>query len=67
MRHPAVPTTGAGPLPALITDDSGQRYIYYGSYFGGISARQLSADGLHSDPATQVQITIANRYEGGYW
>ncbi|MCE7986828.1 MAG: arabinan endo-1,5-alpha-L-arabinosidase [Caldilinea sp. CFX5] len=52
--------------PALITDDSGQRYIYYGSYFGGISARVLSADGLTSDPNSQVQITIANRYEGGY-
>jgi arabinan endo-1,5-alpha-L-arabinosidase len=52
--------------PALITDDAGDRYIYYGSYFGGISARKLSADGLLSDPATQVQITIANRYEGGY-
>jgi arabinan endo-1,5-alpha-L-arabinosidase len=52
--------------PALITDETGQRYMYYGSYFGGISARKLSADGLHTDPATQVQITIANRYEGGY-
>jgi arabinan endo-1,5-alpha-L-arabinosidase len=52
--------------PAVITDDSGQKYIYYGSYFGGISARKLSADGLHSDPASQVQITIANRYEGAY-
>jgi arabinan endo-1,5-alpha-L-arabinosidase len=41
-----------------------QRYIFYGSYFGGISARTLSADGLHSDPASQLQITIDNRYEG---
>jgi arabinan endo-1,5-alpha-L-arabinosidase len=52
--------------PAIISDANGQRYIYYGSYFGGISARKLSADGLHSDPATQVQITIANRYEGAF-
>jgi arabinan endo-1,5-alpha-L-arabinosidase len=52
--------------PAIIADDAGQRYIYYGSYFGGISARKLSADGLSSDPATQVQITIANRYEGPF-
>jgi len=42
----------------------GQHYIFYGSYFGGVSARTLSADGLHSDPASQVAITIANRYEG---
>ena len=52
--------------PAIIVDDSGQRYIYYGSYFGGISVRKLSADGLHSDPATQVQIAIPNRYEGAF-
>jgi arabinan endo-1,5-alpha-L-arabinosidase len=52
--------------PAVIADDSGQKYIFYGSYFGGISARTLSADGLHSDPASQVQITIANRYEGAF-
>lgn len=52
----------------------GKRYIYFGSYFGGIAARELSADGLSSDPATQTQITIDNRYEGsqvmerdGWW
>jgi arabinan endo-1,5-alpha-L-arabinosidase len=51
--------------PDVIEAD-GVRYIFYGSYFGGISARRLSPDGLHSDPASQVQITIANRYEGGH-
>lgn len=57
-----------------VVQDGGQLYIFYGSYFGGISARKLSADGLHSDPTSQTQITIANRYEGaelarhdGYW
>jgi len=57
-----------------VVNDNGQLYIFYGSYFGGVSVRTLSADGLHSDPASQVQITIANRYEGaevvwhdGYW
>ncbi|HEU5087067.1 MAG TPA: family 43 glycosylhydrolase, partial [Roseiflexaceae bacterium] len=48
-----------------VLEANGQKYIYYGSYFGGISARMLSNDGLRSDPASQVQITIANRYEGG--
>jgi arabinan endo-1,5-alpha-L-arabinosidase len=43
---------------------NGQNYIYYGSYFGGISVRELSADGLSSDPATQTLVAIANRYEG---
>jgi arabinan endo-1,5-alpha-L-arabinosidase len=51
--------------PAVV-EDGAQKYIFYGSYFGGISARRLSADGLHSDPATQTQITSANRYEGAY-
>lgn len=52
--------------PAVIQDDAGQKYIYYGSYYGGIFARKLSADGLTSDPATETQVTIANRYEGAY-
>ncbi len=39
-------------------------YIYYGSYFGGISVRQLSGDGLTSIPATQKNVAIANKYEG---
>jgi arabinan endo-1,5-alpha-L-arabinosidase len=57
-----------------VVEDNGQLYIFYGSYFGGISARKLSADGLLSDPASQVNIAISNRYEGteivkhdGYW
>jgi arabinan endo-1,5-alpha-L-arabinosidase len=52
--------------PSIVADETGQRWIYYGSYFGGLSVRRLSADGLISDPASQVQIAIANRYEGGY-
>lgn len=54
--------------------DGANKYIFYGSYYGGVEARPLSADGLHSDPASKVQIAIPNRYEGteiakhdGYW
>src|SRR5690349_19748690 len=57
-----------------VVEDNGQLYIFFGSYYGGIAARELSEDGLVSDPGTQVQITIPNRYEGaevvyrdGYW
>ena len=46
-----------------VIEAGGQRYIFFGSYFGGVWARALSADGLHSDPASEVPITIANRYE----
>ncbi len=52
--------------PMVITDDGGQKYIYYGSYYGGIAVRKLSADGLTSDPASQVQVAVPNRYEGAY-
>lgn len=53
--------------PALATDDvSGKQYIFYGSYYGGIAARQLSADGKTTDPATTTQITTDNRYEAPF-
>jgi len=48
----------------VIEDDSGQRYISYGSFNGGISIRTLSADGLTSDPSSEQQIAIDNYYEG---
>jgi len=50
--------------PEVITAADGQRYLYYGSYFGGLSVRELADDGLSTDPATQVEVAIANRYEG---
>ncbi|MDB5081071.1 MAG: arabinan endo 5-alpha-L-arabinosidase [Chloroflexi bacterium] len=57
-----------------VIEYGGKKYMFYGSYFGGISARQLTDDGFTSLPATQVQIAIDNKYEGanlyqhgGYW
>ncbi|WP_240741695.1 family 43 glycosylhydrolase [Deinococcus sp. KSM4-11] len=50
--------------PDVIVDDSGQGWLYYGSYFGGISVRRLSADGLSTDAASQQEVAIDNRYEG---
>ena len=50
--------------PAVVTDSDGQRYLFYGSFVGGVAARHLSADGLTTDPATEVPIAAANRYEG---
>lgn len=47
-----------------VIEANGQHYIYYGSYFGGLSVRTLSADGLTSDPASQTNVAIPNRYEG---
>ena len=48
--------------PEVLRTD-GPDYIYYGSYFGGISVRQLSEDGMTSNPATQSNVAIANKYE----
>jgi arabinan endo-1,5-alpha-L-arabinosidase len=51
--------------PDVITEHDGtQKYIYYGSYYGGVQVRDLSSDGMTADEATAVQITIPNRYEG---
>ncbi len=50
--------------PDVITDLGGQKYLYYGSYFGGIQVRPLSADGTTTVAGSTVQITIPNRYEG---
>lgn len=49
--------------PDLITAQNGAKYLYYGSYYGGIFGQPLSADG-RSVSGTPTQITIANRYEG---
>jgi len=50
--------------PEVITGPAGQKYIYYGSYYGGVHVRKLSANGFTSDPASAKQVAIANRYEG---
>ena len=50
--------------PEVITAADGQRHIYYGSYYGGIQVRDLSADGLSAPAETAVQVAIPNRYEG---
>ncbi len=63
---PCCPGDRRWVFDADVIDFNGQKYIYYGSYFGGISVRQLSADGLTSNPATQVEVAIANRYEGAH-
>ncbi len=54
--------------PDVVTDDAGQRYISFGSFFGGISIQKLSTDGFTADKASEVQIAVDNLYEGGaFW
>ena len=51
--------------PDVIEDDAGQRYISFGSFFGGVSLQKLSADGFTADKASERQIAVDNLYEGG--
>jgi arabinan endo-1,5-alpha-L-arabinosidase len=53
--------------PDVIADTTGQLYILFGSFQGGISVRKLSADGFTSDPTTETLIADDQRYEGGAW
>jgi len=53
--------------PDEIQDNSGQRYILFGSFTGGLYVRTLSADGLTSDKTSEQQVAVDNRYEGGNW
>ena len=53
--------------PDVIADGTGQLYILFGSFNGGISVRKLSADGLTSDASSETLIAADQRYEGGAW
>src|SRR5215218_10132836 len=42
--------------PEVIVAENGVKYIYYGSYYGGIQVRELTDDGLEASPAeTAIQ------------
>jgi arabinan endo-1,5-alpha-L-arabinosidase len=49
--------------PDVLRTD-GQDYLYYGSYFGGVSVRHLSEDGFSTDAASQSNVAIPNKFEG---
>ncbi|HWC41530.1 MAG TPA: family 43 glycosylhydrolase [Actinomycetota bacterium] len=51
--------------PAQFTDLDGTRYLYYGSYYGGIFVTELSEDGTEA-VGEPTQVAIDNRYEGAY-
>jgi arabinan endo-1,5-alpha-L-arabinosidase len=65
---PVVPPDSAGhwKFDPEVIYVNGTGYLYYGSYYGGIWARTLSADGMSSDPTSETQIAIDNRYEGTF-
>ena len=51
--------------PEVITAGS-VSYVYFGSFFGGINVRRLTADGLTSVASSEKPISIDNSYEGTY-
>lgn len=51
--------------PAEFTDTDGTRYLYYGSFYGGVSVIKLTADGLHT-VGSPTLVAIDNKYEGSY-
>ncbi|MGW5673184.1 family 43 glycosylhydrolase, partial [Micromonospora sp. NPDC003776] len=63
------PGGGGGYLwtidPSQFTDVDGTRYLYYGSYYGGISVTELSPDGLRA-VGTPRLVAIDNKFEGSY-
>ncbi|MFG2054596.1 family 43 glycosylhydrolase [Micromonospora sp. NPDC048930] len=63
------PGGGGGYLwtidPSLFIDVDGTTYLYYGSYYGGISVTELSPDGLRA-VGTPRLVAIDNKFEGGY-
>ena len=50
--------------PDFLRAANGHDYLYFGSYFGGVSVRLLNPGDLTSDPSTETQVAIPNRYEG---
>ncbi len=51
--------------PSEFTDEDGTRYLYYGSYYGGIWVTELSDDGTRT-VGEPTMVAIDNRYEGAY-
>jgi arabinan endo-1,5-alpha-L-arabinosidase len=50
--------------PEVIQAADGRYYIYYGSYYGGIFAQELTLTPQPAVIGPATQVTIANRYEG---
>ncbi|MEU2610031.1 family 43 glycosylhydrolase [Micromonospora sp. NPDC007271] len=63
------PGGGGGYLwtidPSQFTDVDGRNYLYYGSYYGGVSVTELSTDGLRAVGAPTL-VAIDNKFEGSY-
>ncbi|MFI6133497.1 family 43 glycosylhydrolase [Micromonospora sp. NPDC051141] len=63
------PGPGGGYLwtidPSQLTGADGRSYLYYGSYYGGISVTELTPDGLRA-VGTSTPVAVDNKFEGAY-
>ncbi|MEV4812377.1 family 43 glycosylhydrolase [Micromonospora avicenniae] len=51
--------------PSQFTDVDGTNYLYYGSYYGGVSVTELTPDGLHATGSPTL-VAVDNKFEGSY-
>ncbi len=51
--------------PAHLVAADGRQYLYYGSYYGGVFAIELTADGTRT-VGSPTMVAIDNRFEGAY-
>ena len=51
--------------PSGFTDVNGQRYLYFGSYNGGVWVTRVSGDGLTAT-GEPTMVAIDNKFEGSY-
>lgn len=63
---PGSPGVRRSTIDPEVVTDAGHSYIVYGGFGGGLSIRDLSTDGKHSDPASMKQLAVGDRYEGAY-
>ena len=47
----------------MFTDVDGRRYLYFGSYNGGVWVSRVSADGLTATTEPEL-VAINNKFEG---
>lgn len=51
--------------PAMLLDDDGSRYLYFGSYHGGLWVTELDESGLKAT-GELTRVAAADRYEGAF-
>lgn len=51
--------------PSMLADDDGSRYLYYGSYYGGLWVSELDETGLRA-VGEATQVAINDKFEGAF-